>query len=100
MACVLALAGCSGSPPAQAPSSPVAPQPQAEETTTALTVSAINSPIRLFGSDGNTHLEYSPNRSAMWWMSWQSVSRSAWSRCAGSLMPKLSRKPRPAVSST
>jgi len=30
----------------------VAPQPQAEETTTALAVSAINPPIRLFGSDG------------------------------------------------
>jgi hypothetical protein len=58
MACVLALAGCSGSPPAQAPSSPVAPQPQAGETTTALTVSAINPPIRLFGSDGKTHLEH------------------------------------------
>ena len=27
-------------------------------TTTALTVSAVNAPIRLFGSDGKTHLEY------------------------------------------
>jgi Peptidase family M23 len=36
----------------------VAPQPQAEVTTTALTVSAINPPVRLFGSDGKTHLEY------------------------------------------
>jgi hypothetical protein len=52
------LAGCSGSPPATAPSSSVAPQPQAEVTTTALTVSAVNPPIRLFGSDGKTHLEY------------------------------------------
>jgi Peptidase family M23 len=32
--------------------------PQTEETTTALTVSAVNPPIRLFGSDGKTHLEY------------------------------------------
>jgi hypothetical protein len=36
----------------------VAPQPQAEVTTTALTVSAVNPPIRLFGSDGKTHLSY------------------------------------------
>jgi murein DD-endopeptidase MepM/ murein hydrolase activator NlpD len=36
----------------------MAPQPQAEVTTTALTVSAINPPIRLFGNDGRTHLEY------------------------------------------
>jgi hypothetical protein len=27
-------------------------------TTTALTVSAVNAPIRLLGSDGKTHLEY------------------------------------------
>jgi hypothetical protein len=27
-------------------------------TTTALTVSVVNPPIRLFGSDGKTHLEY------------------------------------------
>ena len=38
--------------------SPMAPQPQSEVTTTALTVSAINPPIRVFGSDGRTHLEY------------------------------------------
>jgi hypothetical protein len=36
----------------------MAPQPQTEVTTTALTVSAVNPPIRLFGSDGKTHLEY------------------------------------------
>jgi hypothetical protein len=36
----------------------VAPQPQEQMTTTALTVSAVNSPIQLFGSDGRTHLEY------------------------------------------
>ena len=36
----------------------MAPQPQAEVTTTALTVSAVNPPIRLFGSDGKTHIEY------------------------------------------
>jgi hypothetical protein len=36
----------------------VAPQPQAEVTTTALTVSAVNPPMRVFGSDGKTHLEY------------------------------------------
>jgi hypothetical protein len=36
----------------------VAPQPQEQMTTTALTVSDVNSPIRLFGSDGRTHLEY------------------------------------------
>jgi len=56
--CALALAACSTSEPAPAPSSPVAPQPQAEVTTTALTVSAVNPPIRLFGSDGKTHLSY------------------------------------------
>jgi Peptidase family M23 len=36
----------------------MAPQPQTEVTTTALTVSAVNPPIRLVGSDGRTHLEY------------------------------------------
>ena len=36
----------------------MAPQPQAEVTTTALTVSQIHSPLRLVGSDGKTHLEY------------------------------------------
>ena len=34
------------------------PQPQAEVTTTALTVSTVNTPIRLFGSEGKIHLEY------------------------------------------
>jgi Peptidase family M23 len=52
------LTACSSSQPAQSPSSPEAPRPQAEVTTTALTVSAVNPPIRLFGSDGKTHLEY------------------------------------------
>jgi hypothetical protein len=56
-ACVAALTACSSPPPTPA-SSPVAPQPQAEVTTTALTVSAVNPPIRLVGSDGKTHLEY------------------------------------------
>lgn len=51
------LTACSGPPPPQT-SSPAAPQPQAEVTTTALTVSAVNPPIRLVGSDGKTHLEY------------------------------------------
>ena len=56
--CVAALTACSSRPvPASSPS-PVAPQPQAEVTTTALTVSAVNPPIRLLGSDGKTHLEY------------------------------------------
>ena len=56
--CVAALTACSSQPvPASSPS-PVAPQPQAEVTTTALTVSAVNPPIRLLGSDGKTHLEY------------------------------------------
>jgi hypothetical protein len=55
--CVAAVAACSSSQPAPDPSSPVAP-PQAEVTTTALTVSAVNPPIRLLGSDGKTHLEY------------------------------------------
>jgi hypothetical protein len=55
---VAAVTACSSSQPAQAPSSPVAPQPQAEVTTTALTVSVVNPPIRLLGSDGKTHLEY------------------------------------------
>jgi Peptidase family M23 len=55
---VLALAACSTSDPSAAPSSPVAQQPQEQVTTTALTVSAVNPPIRLFGSDGRTHLEY------------------------------------------
>jgi hypothetical protein len=36
----------------------MAPQPQAQVTTTALTVSAVNPPIRLFGSDGKIHLSY------------------------------------------
>ena len=56
--CVAALTACSSSQQPPALSSPVAPQPQAEVTTTALTVSAVNPPIRLFGSDGKTHIEY------------------------------------------
>jgi hypothetical protein len=57
--CVAAVTACSSSQPAPASSpSPVTPQPQEQMTTTALTVSAVNSPIRLFGSDGRTHLEY------------------------------------------
>jgi len=56
--CAVALAACSTSDPTPAPSSPVTPQPQAEVTTTALTVWAVNPPIRLAGSDGKTHLEY------------------------------------------
>jgi hypothetical protein len=55
--CVAVLTACSTSQPVS-PSSTVAPQPQAEVTTTALTVSAVNPPVRLFGSDGKTHLEY------------------------------------------
>ncbi len=55
--CVLAAA-CSTSDPAPAPSTPAAPQPQSEVTTTALTVSAVNPPIRLIGTDGRTYLEY------------------------------------------
>lgn len=51
------MAACSTSQPAPV-TSPAAPQPQAEVTTTALTVSAVNPPIRLFGSDGKTHLSY------------------------------------------
>ena len=54
----MVLAACSPSEPAQAPPSPMVPQPQTEVTTTALTVSAVNPPIRLVGSDGRTHLEY------------------------------------------
>jgi hypothetical protein len=54
---VLALVACSTSQPAPA-TSPVAPQPQAQVTTTALTVSAVNPPMRLIGSDGKTHLSY------------------------------------------
>jgi hypothetical protein len=50
---------CSSSQPSPASSpSPVAPQPQAEMTTTALTVSAVKQPVRVSGSDGKTHLEY------------------------------------------
>jgi hypothetical protein len=57
--CVATLASCTSSPPSPASSpTPDAPQPQAEVTTTALTVSAVNPPIRVFGSDGKTHLEY------------------------------------------
>jgi hypothetical protein len=56
-ACVAALTACSSSQPAP-PTSPVAPQPQSEVTTTALTVAAVNPPIRLLGSDGRTHVEY------------------------------------------
>jgi hypothetical protein len=52
------VTACSSSQHPPVPPSPVAPQPQAEVTTTALTVSAVNPPIRLFGSDGKTHLEY------------------------------------------
>jgi hypothetical protein len=55
--CVGALTSCSSSLPAP-PTSPVAPQPQSEVTTTALTVAAVNPPIRILGSDGKTHLEY------------------------------------------
>jgi hypothetical protein len=55
--CAIAAAACSSSSPAPAPS-PVAPQPQAAVTTTALTVSAVNAPARLLGSDGKTHIEY------------------------------------------
>jgi hypothetical protein len=56
---VTTLAACSSSQqsPASSPS-PAVPQPQAEMTTTALTVSAVNPPIRVSGSDGKTHLEY------------------------------------------
>jgi Peptidase family M23 len=36
----------------------VAQPPQSQMTTTALTVSAVNPPVRVFGSDGMTHLEY------------------------------------------
>ncbi|HYZ67127.1 MAG TPA: hypothetical protein VE666_04850 [Mycobacterium sp.] len=56
--CVVVLSACSNSGPAQPVSSPVRPQPQTEMTTTALTVSSVNPPIRLVGSDGKTHLEY------------------------------------------
>jgi murein DD-endopeptidase MepM/ murein hydrolase activator NlpD len=56
--CVVVVSACSNPSPPQSVSSPAAPQPQTEVTTTALTVSAVNPPIRLAGSDGKTHLEY------------------------------------------
>lgn len=54
---VLSLAGCSASPSA-APPEAVPATPQAELTTTALSVSAVKPPVRLAGSDGRTHVEY------------------------------------------
>jgi hypothetical protein len=55
------LTGCAGAPtsPAASSSSPAAvPTPEAESTTTALVVRAVHPPLRLFGSDGKTHLDY------------------------------------------
>ena len=53
------MTACAGSQPSPASSpSVVAPPPHTEMTTTALTVSAVNPPVRVFGSDGKTHLEY------------------------------------------
>jgi Peptidase family M23 len=55
---VAALTACSTSQPApESAPSPAATPPQ-EITTTALNVSSVNPPIRLFGSDGKTHLSY------------------------------------------
>lgn len=54
---VLFLAGCSA-PPSAAPPEALPATPQAELTTTALSVSAVKPPVRLAGSDRRTHLEY------------------------------------------
>ncbi|MHC9296272.1 M23 family metallopeptidase [Mycobacterium sp. LTG2003] len=54
---LLCLAGCSASPSA-APPEAVPVTPQAELTTTALSVSAVKPPVRVGGSDRRTHVEY------------------------------------------
>lgn len=52
------LTGCAGAPTTPASSSPAAPAPEADLTTTAVVVHAVHPPLRLFGSDGKTHLDY------------------------------------------
>jgi hypothetical protein len=57
LSCTL-LAGCAGAPPPSSSSSSAAPTPEAQPSTTALVVRAVHPPLRLFGSDGKTHLDY------------------------------------------
>lgn len=57
---VVTVSGCTSAPTAQAPplSQAAKPAPDAGLTTTALTVTAVHPPVRIFGSDGKTHLDY------------------------------------------